>query len=245
MERAPVAVGPGIRFNDERFELRTVEAPNLRLELVVLVDPPRDERDAKKWILPAKGKGKEDQVTVRNAVLDGVLHLLRTLRDTATRVRGVVTYVESCFVAAAAGRSQLREEVYAKRRCSAAERAELDEVVKSWECMVLVDPGGFPPRVLKSHVDDALPELETMYFGRSMQVVPVMSKQSLTMVEAKELRRWCRGEVLRVEVDVPHPSGWNPPWAIRLDVPLQVTRGVDDLEEVADYGHVTHMKISS
>ena len=34
---------------------------NKSLEGVVVVDPPRDEREAKKWVLPAKGKGKADE----------------------------------------------------------------------------------------------------------------------------------------------------------------------------------------
>ena len=104
---------------------------------------------------------------------------LRTLQDAATRLRGIVTYGESSFVVAAAARSQLREEVYTKRRCSPAERAELDAVMIQWQYVVLVDPSGYPPRVLKAQVDDALPELEALYFGRSKQVVHRIANTTL------------------------------------------------------------------
>ena len=111
----------------------------------------------------------------------------------------------------------------------------MDAVVRAWEYVVLVDPGGYPPRVLKTHVDDALPELETLFFGRSMQAVPVVSRQSVTAVEARELSRRCRGDVLRLEVDVPHPTPWNPPLTVELDSLLREGRGVDDPEEEGEY----------
>ena len=103
---------------------------------------------------------------------------------------------------------------------TAEERAELDQVVKLWEYVVLVDPSGFPPRILHSHIDDAVPELETFFFGRSKQVVAVTSRQSITVAEGRALGRRCRGDVLRVDVDVSHPAPWNPP--VGLEVELAV-----------------------
>ncbi len=86
----PVAVVPGVRLTDEVFGEGTVQFANKTPNGVVVVDPPRDNHEVRKWVHPAKAKGGENEVTVRNAVLDGILHLLRTIRDSSTPVRGVV-----------------------------------------------------------------------------------------------------------------------------------------------------------
>ena len=100
-------------------------------------------------------------MVVRNALLGGMLHLLRTIQQSATMIRGVVAYGEGAYPVMAALRVMLREEAYAKRRCSVEERADLDELVRRWEYVVLVDPSGYPLRVLKANIDDAMPEFET------------------------------------------------------------------------------------
>ena len=133
-----------------------VQFTNKTLNGVVVVDPPRDDHEVRKWVHPSKGKGKENEVVVRNAVLDGVLHLLRSLRDAATEVRGIIAYGEAVYPVLAALRTILREEVYVKRRCPADERAELDALVDKWEYVVLVDPSGYPLRVLKTNIDLSL-----------------------------------------------------------------------------------------
>ena len=74
-----------------------MEFPNRTLNGGLVIDPPRDDREVRKWMHPLEGKGKEHEVVVRNTVLDGAPHLLRGIRDSATPVRGVVAYREGVF----------------------------------------------------------------------------------------------------------------------------------------------------
>ncbi len=55
---------------------------------------------------------------VRNAVVDGILHLLRSVRDSGVAVRGVIAYGEAAFHVMAALRTIIREEAYVKRGCA-------------------------------------------------------------------------------------------------------------------------------
>ena len=235
VEVVPVAVVPGVRLTDEVFEDRRVDFENKTLNGVVVVDPRRDDHEVRKWVHPSQGKGKENEVVVRNAVLDGVLHLLRRLRDSDADVRGVVAYGEGAYPVLAALRTMLREEAYIKRRCPLEGRAELDAIIDRWEYVVLVDPSGHPTRVLKTNIDDAVPELEVWCCGRSKQLVPLVLAQNATASEARELSRRCRGDVLRLELGISGTPAWKPPVTLKVPAALRILRGVDDPEEEAEY----------
>ena len=111
----------------------------------------------------------------------------------------------------------------------------MDRLIADWEYVIAVDPSGYPLRILKSNIDDAMPELENWYCGRSKQFVTIVQKQGTTVAETRELVRRTRGDVVRLEVDRPAAAVWKPPLNIELPDQLRTVRGVDDPEEEAEY----------
>ena len=222
---------PGVRLTDEVFSRREVCTTNVQFDSVLVVDPPREEEGIRKWIHPMRSKSKDQATVMRNAVLDGMLHLLRSLRDADADLRGIVAYGEAVYPVMAALRRTLREEAYTKRRCSAEERAALDSMMYRWEYVVLIDPGGYPARVLKTQVDENVSEFEVLFCPRSKQLLIVSFSQSATAAESRELSRRARGDVVRLDSDVAVRQAWNPPVSLELDTELRWDRGVDIPEE--------------